>query len=297
MSGEQIVTIKGPRGRLFGIVHRPPAASRADSCLIMLNSGQISRVGPQRLYVKAARRWAALGITVLRVDLSGIGDSEAENAEIHFDNQSTAEIAAVVRYARQVLGARRVVLQGLCAGARAAFKCAAEDSSIDAVLSWSCPIFNAADGMPVSPEESAGRMSSSRGRESIARIGEAIGSFRILTLRWWRNRLRYGWSELVEMARIFAHFLRRPEPVVGRFLAATDRYLAAGRKTLFVYGSRDRVSLAEFGDRFESLPEGLDYDQGYTVIEGGTHTFSSADAQSEVIARSQAWLKAVLDIG
>jgi len=73
---ERAVTFGGER-RLFGILTSPPpGAKRTDlPAIIMLNAGSIHRIGAHRLYVPMARRWAALGFQVLRVDLSGIGDS------------------------------------------------------------------------------------------------------------------------------------------------------------------------------------------------------------------------------
>ena len=42
-----------------------------------MNAGSIHRVGPNRSFVRMARRFADLGYPVLRMDLSGIGDSPA----------------------------------------------------------------------------------------------------------------------------------------------------------------------------------------------------------------------------
>jgi pimeloyl-ACP methyl ester carboxylesterase len=283
---EEIVWLDGPRGRLFAIVHWPASVAPRQTCVIMLNSGQISRVGPQRLYISAARHWAKLGFVVLRVDLAGVGDSDAENPVIHFDNHSAIEVAAAVKFAREELQVEQVVLQGLCAGARAAFKCATSTSGVDGVLSWSCPVFSAADGMPESPEASKGQMSAPRARDSVGRIGGAFTNKRFLTCAWWRNRLRYGRSELKELARAVSYFLRGKPQSTSRFLESTDAFLRKNRPALFIYGDRDRISLAEFRERFATVPENTDATHGYRVIPGATHTFSSYDSQLEVIEKS-----------
>jgi pimeloyl-ACP methyl ester carboxylesterase len=291
-ASEEIVWIQGPLGRIFGILHRPASQQSRRVCLVMLNSGQISRVGPQRLYVKAARKWANLGYHVLRIDMAGVGDSQAENTVIHFDNHSPEEAAAAVRYARKKLPVDHVVLQGLCAGARAAIKCTSGSDSVDGVLSWSCPVFSAADGMPESPEEAAGRMSTPRARDNVQRIGGVFTSMRFLTLDWWKNRLRFGWSELNELGRALWHFARGNPRVTGQFLQATDQFLSDGRDVLFVYGDHDRISLAEFRERFADVAEGCESPQGVCVIKGGTHTFNSAQSQKTAIDESSAWLAA-----
>ncbi len=57
----------GPSERLFGVLHRPlSGVSRAElPAIIMLNAGCVHRTGAHRLYVRLARRWAALGFDVL----------------------------------------------------------------------------------------------------------------------------------------------------------------------------------------------------------------------------------------
>ena len=69
--------IFGENHSLDGIITNPAAAGPIDSSpgVILLNSGLVHRVGPNRVYVKLARRLAGLGLTVLRFDYSGVGDS------------------------------------------------------------------------------------------------------------------------------------------------------------------------------------------------------------------------------
>src|SRR5262249_767876 len=59
---------------LFAILDTPTARPTGRA-ILLLNAGAVSHVGPNRLYVALARRWAALGHVVLRVDNSGVGDS------------------------------------------------------------------------------------------------------------------------------------------------------------------------------------------------------------------------------
>ena len=69
---ERAVRIE-PSG-LFGIETANAAAS-AGPTVIFVNNGFGSHVGPSRLWVVLARRWAAAGLRCVRLDLSGIGDS------------------------------------------------------------------------------------------------------------------------------------------------------------------------------------------------------------------------------
>ncbi|HUJ25977.1 MAG TPA: alpha/beta hydrolase [Myxococcales bacterium] len=115
----------GERRPLFGILSRPdPAkADRARPPILITNAGSVNRVGPHRLYVKLARRWAGLGFPVLRIDLSGIGDSPAApgtRENLTYPPSGLADIAEAL----QVFGGRKAVIAGLCSGADFAFQLA-----------------------------------------------------------------------------------------------------------------------------------------------------------------------------
>ncbi len=64
---------------LFGILTEP-AATMATTTAIFLNVANGPRIGPCRLWVEWARRWAAAGVRCFRMDLSGMGDSSLRHA-------------------------------------------------------------------------------------------------------------------------------------------------------------------------------------------------------------------------
>jgi len=74
---EKIFTC-GPGGALVGVLTEPDVArAPPDAPAVLLwNVGLNHRVGPFRVFVELARRLAEAGFTVLRLDLSGLGDSE-----------------------------------------------------------------------------------------------------------------------------------------------------------------------------------------------------------------------------
>jgi dienelactone hydrolase len=86
-------------------------------------------MGPHRQYVPLARQWAGLGFSVLRLDLSGIGDSPvAAGAEenVTYPPGFRADVDRALRWMQGETGARRFVLVGLCSGADVAFASAAD---------------------------------------------------------------------------------------------------------------------------------------------------------------------------
>jgi hypothetical protein len=130
---ETPLTIRHEQGRLVGVLAEPDAAS--PFCAVLLNAGALRHIGPNRMWVEMARRWAALGVPTLRVDLAGIGDADGDAGALEQD-----EGFYVPRYIEQTnevlaaLAARglptRFVLAGLCSGAYWALHAALADKRV-----------------------------------------------------------------------------------------------------------------------------------------------------------------------
>lgn len=109
----------GPRKSLVGVV--TPAAAQVPPSeapfVVILNAGIIHRVGPNRMHVQLARTLAAAGFGVLRVDLSGLGDSEARNDGLAPLDATLADIRDILDTLQATRQVQRVVLVGLCSGA------------------------------------------------------------------------------------------------------------------------------------------------------------------------------------
>jgi alpha/beta superfamily hydrolase len=291
MSREVPVSIDGPLGPLPAIVHHADGATRPRCCVIMLSAGQLGRVGPQRLYVNAARHWAASGICCVRLDLAGVGDSPVENEARHFDGHRPEEATAAVTYARQTLQAESIYVQGLCAGARVAFKCAARDQRVAGVLAWSCPVLSSSPGWPVSPYENRETLSDWSARETLGSVLRAALHLKILRPAWWRQRLRRGGPEMRQVLQAIRKISQGAYADDNPFLDAVEELQRGGRDFLFLFGQSDPMPLGEFRDRFPGIAKGARLAQGFHVIANGTHTFNAVDSQREVIAQSTQWLQ------
>ncbi|HEY2902480.1 MAG TPA: alpha/beta hydrolase [Polyangia bacterium] len=141
---EEAVSFVAGGLRLHGIVceplpgagsngHGTPAHRRG---VIMLNAGAIRRVGPNRLYVEMAREWARRGMTSLRMDLSGLGDSAGEDpvgARL-YSMISVPEAQGAVKFLRDRGSFAAVTVMGLCSGAFVAFHAALTDPAIDSTV-------------------------------------------------------------------------------------------------------------------------------------------------------------------
>ncbi len=132
---ETPIRIREPFGELFGIQAEPIDRRGGDLCAVFLNAGAVRRIGPNRLWVETARRWAARGVPSIRMDLEGIGDADGDPGRYaDVGNFYTPEFGAQVSSIVDDLAGRgfgpRFVLVGLCAGAYWAFHTAATDPRI-----------------------------------------------------------------------------------------------------------------------------------------------------------------------
>jgi len=112
---------------LFGILTvPPPSTARPDlPPIILLNAGTVHRVGSHRLYVPMARKWAALGFHVLRVDLSGIGDSpvpEGSAENLTYPRDALEEARAAMDFLTDTTTSGKFIVAGLCSGGDIAFQ-------------------------------------------------------------------------------------------------------------------------------------------------------------------------------
>ncbi|MEO5558958.1 MAG: hypothetical protein ABIO49_04240, partial [Dokdonella sp.] len=135
---------------LRGIVTRPQSGE-ARHALILLNAGGIGRIGPNRLGVAFARELATRGYFVLRVDQSGIGDSDTRKGGIEgtvYSGQAVGDVGVAVAWVRQS-GVGEVTVAGLCSGAYHALKAAQSAQPIDAIIAINPLTFDYQPGMPL----------------------------------------------------------------------------------------------------------------------------------------------------
>jgi alpha-beta hydrolase superfamily lysophospholipase len=131
--GEQPIEF-GSTHPLFGILVQPPTGARdGRPAIIMTNAGCVHRIGPHRFYVGMARRWAALGFCVFRVDLSGIGDSPVPPGcveNITYPRHALQDLEDAMACLTERVGARKFIVLGLCSGGDLAFQLGFKDERI-----------------------------------------------------------------------------------------------------------------------------------------------------------------------
>jgi len=118
---ETPVWVDRPSGRLFGILAEPLEAPE-QLCAVLLNPHRGGHLGPSRMWVEIARRWAPRGVPSLRIDASRQGD-----------------ICAALDMLRARRLPARFVLLGVCA-ASGMMHAALRDERIAAVIMLDPPL-------------------------------------------------------------------------------------------------------------------------------------------------------------
>lgn len=108
----------GKNRTLVGVLTRPPNPQpQARPAILILNAGFVHRVGPNRMHVTMARKFAEFGHYVLRFDFSGIGDSVNRTDQLPLLDAALSEIKAAIDWLTSASLMPQVILIGLCSGA------------------------------------------------------------------------------------------------------------------------------------------------------------------------------------
>jgi alpha-beta hydrolase superfamily lysophospholipase len=199
---EELAVHFGDLPKLFGIVSAPTAgarrAGRPTKAILLLNSGAVHRVGPNRLYVALARHLSRLGHVVLRMDIAGIGDSAPRPGEpenIVYTRQALQDVRSAIEYLQRDWGAAEVRAVGLCSGAYHAFKAAVAQMPLSGVILINPLTFFWKEGMSLKYPE--------------YRIADDISRYRsnMLSLAAWRKLLS-GRVDLWEVVQVLGRRAR-----------------------------------------------------------------------------------------
>lgn len=120
----------GPGNRNVGIYTQSKKQAPNRPAVLLLNAGLIHHVGPNRIYVKLARRLAEEGIPAFRFDFSGIGDSCRRVGPFDARQYQIEETQWAMQTLQKQHGINCFMLAGLCSGADVALETAQMDDRV-----------------------------------------------------------------------------------------------------------------------------------------------------------------------
>ena len=133
---EEKVYFSTPTGKLTGIIHHP---DRPSSCCVITCHGLFSDKGSDK-FVSIGEHFAQEGITVLRFDFRGCGESDGkiEDTTITGREEDLTTALSFIR-AHKPSVAHTIGLLGSSMGGFIALRVAASDQMIKAVAAWATP--------------------------------------------------------------------------------------------------------------------------------------------------------------
>lgn len=130
---KQKAVLFGREKSLIGIIASPGTTFPGDRpAVVLLNSGTLHRVGPNRIYVQFAQRLADDGFLSFRFDLSGVGDSRPRQSTDNDSGQNVIweDIRDALDFLQKTREISKFILIGLCSGANHSFSYACKDERV-----------------------------------------------------------------------------------------------------------------------------------------------------------------------
>jgi dienelactone hydrolase len=272
----------GRDSNLIGILTEPDpkVVILGAPAVLMWNVGIQHRIGPYRIQVDIARDLARRGITSLRFDLSGMGDSEAQQDTPLDCNLAVADAREAMSLLEKRRGIRTFVPLGFCSSVDSAHVLALEDERVVGA----CFV-----------EGYAYRI-----REYWIRYPA-----RLLSQHRWKRYVAYrlsgkipiGWRTLVvdpqkEERKAMGSVFARQYPTREQFGKDVRRLAARDVKMLFVFvgGDTDFNHLGQFAETLGDPPPGAGIEAEY--YEGADHTFFRVNDRERAVTRIGEWAAA-----
>ncbi len=279
----------GPDDALFGVLTRP-LVERADApAVVMLNRGLNPHVGWRRVSVDHARALAAAGITSLRFDVAGLGESRDEPgrpANLIYSDLLLPDVRSAV----DVLVGRghvRIALTGVCSGAFIALSAAQADPRVSEVV-----VFN--------PQRFVWNPSESM--EDVVRFGlrsmnDYVGDFKRggVLRKLVRSRRRIVPALTFMLKRIVRSAMARVplglrssifrSSMAARVAEFFQAFADRGTRVTMVFTKGD-PSIDELGAYFGPDGRSLDYaNVSVEMLDGVDHNFTSSAASDIMLDR------------
>lgn len=296
--------------KLFGVLHEPPTAIRADVAVLLLSPGVKMRVGPERLYCTMAQYFVDLGFPVLRFDFFGLGDSEGEvTEELLKDVYNHIEVGRFIDDTIDAMdwmarehGIDRFILSGLCGGAITGLLAAQRDHRVAGLLALAItPVLASRSAQP-GMYMTAGQAIDLQ-RTYLQKLTSPGAWLRLLTLQ---TDYRFMWRAMTQ------RFHALPAPAATDHVASsanpadeTDNasplfppaffaMIESSRPILMVFGGSDRL-LWEYEEKFvarhrERLERTTGVHEVHTIAQAN-HVLSFEPWQQEMLGVATNWLR------
>jgi len=269
--------------RLFGVATALEDRKDFKGAVLLLNTGADYHVGPNRMYVSLARRWARDGFVVLRLDIAGLGDSgtrPGSNVDDVFPPAALKDINQAIGFVRNEYDAADITLVGVCSGGYHALRAAVAELPVSRIFM-------------VNPENYFWSEGQSLQSVHLAEVVRSPGSYvkQFGSYQAWKMLLT-GKVDLWRMVKIYLRRVVLQAEWLYRFIARKLRLPLAndlgselekickrGVKTVFVF-ARGEPGAALLKLQSGLSAKRLDTQLRLHVIDGGDHIFSQREPRA-----------------
>ena len=286
-------------GALFGIVTRPADYEPGHTPTVVLpNAGSVCSVGPNRIYVQAARALAAVGLEVVRFDLRNLGDSvtgDVEAANDPYPEFASADMRRVLAHCKASFGATSFVLAGLCSGSHTSyhFALAHDDQAVQEIVLINPLTYYYTPGMSLdnplqhrTVRHAKSYVRSARRPENWRRLLTGQVNYRRLAKFSIRVLLRLIRNGARKVASLWTH---HPLSRMDEDLA---RLHQRGLRVTYVFSDTDPgywIARVDSPNTFRSLANSGE--SAVIFIKDADHTLSRADNRTELIEHLSSHLR------
>lgn len=253
------VTLENKGQKIFGVFHRPKEMEKAPAILVCHGFGG-TKVGVNRLLVRLAVELVKLGISVLRVDFRGSGDSEGEFHEMTLESE-VADCQCAFDYLTQHphVDADRIGLHGASFGGAVAVYAAHAFKNIKAISLWA-PVSNGLQWIKEWEKATQG------GHEP---------------------HVLHTQGQHVGLPFFKSFFSMQPATILGSELGHIP--------VLHVHGLLDDVVLVFHAENFEKERRSASAESRFLTLDRSDHSFSDEQEQAILLAETSQWFQKQLE--
>jgi alpha/beta superfamily hydrolase len=283
---ERVWQLDAAGTRLWGVMSLPRQPAPGGHVLVLPNTGAVHHMGGHRLYVQLSRHLAEAGHVVLRLDLSGLGESPprpGEDAGVVYGRHAVDDLSAAVQALRGAWPQRQLTVLGLCAGAYHALRLAVREPGPAQCIIVNPLVYHWHEGMTLDGHEPAMQAAYYRAKwrqwESWRRLFTGRSDLRMLAHVATQRAMDGGKSLLKRLTRPG----RRPRP--DDLQADLRAAVAHGVRLEFVFSSHEPGWPALQAQAGQLLPA-LQARHVLQVqhLEQADHTLSTASARTRFLA-------------
>ena len=275
---EEFVHIESGGERLLGVWSEPDLPERVPATVITVHGWGGYRVGPHGFMVKLCRALARAGVSSLRFDFRGRGDSTGDEKLATLDTMID-DTCRAVEFARRRAPASAVTLWGICSGGNVAIGAATLKDEVRKIVLLST--------LPFVPEK--------KSAERVAHVSTQAGNYfrKIFRPATWKKlftgavNFRAVKRALLGDRRAASGETRDAKDSARDILAAFAGYRGEAH---FIYGGADREA-ASAEEHYRNFAAAHAIPATFETIEGSNHDFYSLAWEERIIERTIQWVR------